>query len=115
MLKDEINLPENDDMIVRLGSKDDEVYLRTILSKLSQYSHIYITIEPVPPKLLKVREYYSYLKMLGVKEIVKREKISSPSLKDPKKIMQLIVIKWEVIPRLMKYREEIVKEELEEY
>lgn len=107
-------MEENEDKRVFLGNQDDEVYLKTILKKISRYPHIYIQIFPYPDKLAKIQEYFYYFKELGIKEIEPREKIKVSSTKKSGEFIEAIIMKWEVIPRLMQYRESLHKKELED-
>lgn len=110
-LKEEVDNPNNKCKFIILGNKDDDVYLKSILERISQNECTYIQTFIHPSKLAKINEFYLYFKQLGVKEIEKREKIKVQSTKDPKVFYDAILIKWEVIPRLMQYRESLEKEE----
>lgn len=111
-MKEEISNEDNKCKLIIIGNKtDDEVYLKPILQRISRYDCVYIQTFPYQDRLTKIQEYYLQLSRLGVKEVEKREKIKIQSNKDSKKYVDVILIKWEVIPRLMQYRETLEKEE----
>lgn len=89
-----------------------EPYLRPILSRLSQYGHVYIKLLPHPDKLAKISQIYEVLKWFGIREIYGSrkfiyEKDWNPNSTDKVKIL---IIKWEMIDRLKKYKDELLAE-----
>ena len=99
------------DRCIKLGIKTDETYLRTILNKLFKYDSIYIKIFPYPDKFAKVAEYYSMLREFGVEEVRQREKIQEIDKYDSKKFVDVVLIKWEIVPKLKMHRESLRKGE----
>lgn len=96
----------NKDNTITIWVKNDEVYLKTILGRLRKNQVLFIKVANFPDQMIKVAGYYHLLKWFGIREIDKREKVFEPDSKDSLKIVEFVVIKWEVVGRLMKYREE---------
>ena len=64
-----------------------------------------------PEKLGQVEEYYQLFRKLGIRRLDAFD-IDVPRKDNPSIVfMKARVYKWEVIPRIMKYREELSKEE----
>lgn len=82
----------------------------TIANKLDTFDFVYIKSLPFPSKLAVVEEIFQSLDHLGVREIEKREKIEERDLKNPDKIHKIMIIRWDLIPRIIKYKEELRKE-----
>ena len=97
---------EDKDKVVIIGKEGDETYLRTILNKFTQHEYIYIQFFPYVPQMMKVKEYYHYLKFLGVREYERRVKAFDVSNKDPTKQVEVIIARWDLIPRLKHYRQD---------
>lgn len=100
----EISKPENEDKIITIGNKTDEVYLTTILHKLITYPHVFIKVFPFPEKLARVNYYYSILVNFGIARLETPIKILEQNKRGDGKI-EVIVFKWEVIPRIKQWRE----------
>ncbi len=111
--------PEDEDKVIKVGSREHEVYLSTILNKFSQYDYIYLQVLVYTPLLSKVEEYFQYFRWLGIRRVEKIFDIDIPfKTKEgviiPNKFIKARVFKWELIPRLINYRNDVVKEEIEE-
>ena len=105
-LERDITQKGNEDRIITIGNKNDEIYITTILHKLISYSHVYIKVMAFPEKLAKVNYYYSILVNFGIARLENPVKMTEQSNKGDGKI-EVVVFKWEVIPRLMKWRESL--------
>lgn len=104
--------PEDKDKVIILGDKPDESYLRTIMKRLSEVDYVYIQVLRVPKKLAKVEEYYQMFRWFGIRRVEKIFDIPAPDKWNPD--MKARVFKWELIPKLIRYRDEVVKAEIEE-
>lgn len=88
-----------------------EPYLRAILSRIGKYSHIYIRTIPDPHKLGHIMEMYELLKPMGVRHIRGNIWDLTEMKKNDKTIkIKVRVIRWDIIPRLEGYREELKNE-----
>lgn len=88
-----------------------EPYLRAILTRIGKYPHIYIKTLPDPNKLGHIMEMYELLKPMGVRHIrgnvwdLTETKKNDVNLK-----VKVRIIRWDIIPRLEGYREELRNE-----
>ena len=104
----EILNEENGDRIITIGNKDNEVYLSTILNKLITHEHVFIKAVPLPKYLMKVNYCYSILVNFGVVRIDNPLKMTEKSKKDNGEF-EIVVFKWEIIPRIKQWRESLKK------
>ena len=91
-----------------------EPYLRSILLRLMEFDYIYIKTQPQPEKLAKISSIYEILQWFGVRELKGDRKFAYESWNPNKEKVKVIIIKWQIIPRLLKYREELMSEMQEE-
>lgn len=109
--------PLDKDQIVTIGNKPDyfknergeevrtEPYLRVIMDKLIRHKKIYIKTMPYPEKLGKLQELFELLKFFGVVEIENRKRVFEQGIKNPDKQVEIIIIIWEIHPKLVVYRD----------
>ena len=88
-----------------------EPYLRGIISRLNEFDYVYIKSLPHPDKLAKISELYETLRWQGVKEIYgSRKFIYEDSTNSATEKIKVMLIKWEQIDRLKKYKQELLAE-----
>lgn len=92
-----------------------EPYLRPILSRLSHFGYVKIKVIPHPDKLAKVSQLYEILKWFGIREIYGSRKfiyeeqwLKTPN-QNPEKV-KIMLIRWDMIDRLKKYKDELLSE-----
>ncbi|MEK6883868.1 MAG: hypothetical protein AABY22_29835 [Nanoarchaeota archaeon] len=122
-MKDLDDYYKNEGMIITIGNKPlfyktpdnkeirAEPYLRAILTRIGKYPHVYIKTNPDPVKLGHIMELYELLKPMGIRHI----RGNVWDLTETKKNDNLLkvrvrVIRWDIIPRLEAYREELRNE-----
>ena len=105
------------DQMVIIGNKPDfvkdsrggeirtEPYLRVVIDKLIRHQKIYIKTMPFPEKLGRLQELFELLKFYGVTEIENRKRIFEPSIKNPEKKTEVMIITWEMHPKMVVYRD----------
>ena len=106
ILQTDVMKEENENRIITIGNKTDEVYLSTILSKLITYPHVYIKVMNFPDKLAKVNYFYSILVNFGIVRLENPIKMLEPSKRGNGQI-EVIIYKWEIIPRIKQWRESL--------
>jgi len=118
-------ITKNDDTII-IGNKPEylfdaksgqtiptEPYLRPILQRLANYGYVNIKMLPHPDKMAKVSQMYELLKYLGIREIygsrkfIMEDEWNNPNSKEKVKVL---LVRWEMIDRLKKYKEELMAE-----
>ena len=86
-----------------------------ILSRLAKFEYIYIKTIPYPDKLGKIEEIYKMLQPFGVVEVIgSRRFIYEPDRKNPADKIKVMLIRWDIIPKLQAYREELANQIKEE-
>jgi len=90
-----------------------EPYLRPILQKIVNYGYINIKLLPHTDKMAKVSQMYEMLKWFGIREIYgSRKFIMEQDWSNPKsdEKVKVLLIRWVMIERLKKYKEELMAE-----
>jgi len=90
-----------------------EPYLRPILQRIANYGYVNIKLLPHMDKMAKVSQIYEVLKWFGIREIYgSRKFIMEPEWNNSKsdEKVKVLIIRWEMIERLKKYKEELMAE-----
>ena len=82
-----------------------EPYMRIILDRLKEFNEIYIKTFPYPAKLGKIQEIFERLHYYGVCEIKPRKRVFEQHKVNPDKKIEIMIITWELHPKLQVYRE----------
>lgn len=120
----------NDDNTVIIGNKPEmmfdqktnqyiptEPYLRIIISYLGQYGYVYLKVVPHPEKIARVNQIYELLRWIGIYEMKGDRKfiyVDGWQNKELKEKVKVMLIKWQMIPRMVEYRESLLSEIKEE-
>lgn len=92
-----------------------EPYLRPILQRIANYGYVNIKLLPHMDKMAKVSQIYEMLKWFGIREIygsrkfIMEQEWSNPGSDEKVKVL---LIRWEMIERLKKYKEELMTDEM---
>lgn len=93
----------------RNNLKNDDIkiepYMRIILDRLKEFNKIYIKTMPYPDRLGKIQEIFERLHYYGICEVESRRKVWEEHRKDKTKKVQVMIITWELHPKLQVYRE----------
>ena len=103
--------PENTDRIIKIGNKPDEVYIKLVEEKLIKHPYLYVKVLDNPRYLSKFNYHYSVLLNYGIVRMEQPIKIEEPN-RDNNGVIQVVVFKLEVIPRILKWREDMKKSDL---
>lgn len=107
-LLEEINKPENENRIITIGNKDEDVYAFTILAKLITYDYVFVRVFDMPKLLSKTSYIYNTLLQYGIVRLVKPERMEKQNHNGK---VEVVIFKWEIIPRIKSWRETLRKDD----
>ena len=79
-----------------------------------EHDYVYLQVFPYPDLLMKVEKYYQSFRWLAIRRRENIFDIDIPSTKNPGQMMKARVIRWDIAPSLKRYRDEVLKPEIEE-